>query len=56
MADQKPVKQIMRENHVPQWKIAEMIGMNESVFNRKLRYEPEGEFRNQILDAIQKLK
>lgn len=56
MEDLKPIKRIMKENHVPQWKIAEHIGMNEFVFNRKLRHEPDGNFRQQILDAIEALK
>lgn len=54
--ENKPIKQVMKENHIPQWKVAEHIGMSEFVFSRKLRREPDGNFRQQILDAIQALK
>lgn len=55
METEKPIKKIMKEHHVSQWKVAYEIGMNESVLCRKLRDEPTGEFRQRLLDAIMKL-
>ena len=53
MAEEKPIKAILRENKVRQWQIAEEIGMNESILSIKLRHEPTEELRNQILAAMQ---
>lgn len=53
MNKMKPIKQILKENHVRQWQIAEEIGINENILSIKLRHEPEGEFREQILEAMQ---
>ena len=56
MVEQKSVKQIMKENRVAQWEVAKTIGMHESVLSRKLREEPDGEFREKIIDAIKTIK
>lgn len=53
MNKMKPIKQILKENRVRQWQIAEEIGINENILSIKLRHEPEGEFREQILEAMQ---
>ena len=55
MSDAYPIKKYMKEKHVTQWKVAREIGMDESVLCRKLRTEPFGEFRQTLLNAIDKL-
>lgn len=47
------IKKLMRQRKVPQWKIARHLQMNESVFCKKLRDEPVGTFREQIMQAIE---
>lgn len=47
------IKKLMRQRKVPQWKIARLLQINESVLCRKLRDEPTGEFRRQIEQAIE---
>ena len=49
------IKKLMRQRKIPQWKIARYLQLNESVFCRKLRDEPTGEFRQQIMQAIESL-
>lgn len=38
-----------------QWQVAEAIGMNESVFSRKLRRELPQEDKQRIMEAIERL-
>lgn len=40
---------------VKQWEIAEMLGMAETSFSRKLRKEVSEDEKNRILSAIDKL-
>jgi len=56
MSEQKPIKQIIKENHLPYWKIAEVMGIHENTLIRRLRHEPYGTMRQEILEAINKLK
>jgi len=56
MSEQKPIKQIIKENHLPYWKIAEVMGIHENTLIRRLRHEPDGTMRQEILEAINKLK
>lgn len=56
MTELKPIKQVIKENHVYQWQIAEVLGIREQAFSTILRHEPDAEMRQRILDAIQQLK
>lgn len=56
MANLKPIKQVIKENHVYQWQIAEVLGIREQAFSTILRHEPDVEMRRKILDAIRQLK
>ena len=49
------VKSLFREAHVPQWKVAEYLGFNESSFCRKLRKEIDMETRMRIYEAVDTL-
>lgn len=56
MSELKPIKQVIKENHVYQWQIAEVLGIREQAFSTMLRHEPNTEMRQKILGAIQQLK
>lgn len=56
MSELKPIKQILKENHLPYWKVADVLGIHESTLIRRLRHEPDGAMRQEILDAVEKLK
>ncbi len=56
MSDLVPIKQIIRESGVRQWKIAKVIGVSESTMVKILREEPNTEMRQKILTAIEQLK
>ena len=56
MPELKPIKQVIKENHVYQWQIAEVLGIREQAFSTMLRHEPNMEMRQKILGAIQQLK
>ena len=50
------IKQTMKTNFVPQWKVADRLGISEMTLIRWLRKElPEGK-RLQIMQAIEQLK
>ncbi|KNZ41446.1 hypothetical protein [Acetobacterium bakii] len=46
----------MKKEGVRQWQVAEVLNFNESVFSRKMRKELPDEEKQQILEAIEKLK
>lgn len=56
MSTLKPIKQVIKESHVYQWQIAEVLGIREQAFSTMLRHEPDSEMRQKILDAIQQLQ
>lgn len=56
MPEQKPIKQVIKESHVYQWQIAEVLGIREQAFSTMLRHEPNADMRQKILDAIQQIK
>jgi hypothetical protein len=53
MSEQKPIKTILKENHVRHWQIAEEMGIHENQLCIKLRHEPDEKLRNEILKAMQ---
>lgn len=56
MAEQKPIKQVIKDNHVYQWQVAEVLGIREQAFSTMLRHEPGAEMRQRIIGAIRQLK
>lgn len=56
MSDLVPIKIVMRDNKVPQWKVAEYLGISEITLCRKLRHEPDMKFRAKIIEAIEHCK
>ena len=48
-----PVKQLIKQSGIRQWQIAEHIGIRETEFSKRLRHEPNEEFRAQIMQAIE---
>ncbi|MBQ9061771.1 MAG: hypothetical protein IJ121_02915 [Eubacterium sp.] len=51
-----PIKTIIRQARVRQWEISEYLGMDESLFSKKLRREPPESFRQEILQAIEAIQ
>lgn len=51
-----PVKQLIKQSGIRQWQIAEHIGIRETEFSKRLRYEPDAVFRAQILTAIEQIQ
>lgn len=49
------IRKYAKNHHISQWKIANELGYNESVFSRKLRYELPLEQQKLILSTIDKL-
>lgn len=45
-----------RENGVPLWKIAESLGMSETGFSRKMRYEMNDDDKTKVFQAIENVK
>ena len=56
MSELKPIKQILKENHLPYWKVAEVLGVHENTLIRRLRREPDEAMRQKILEAINQLQ
>lgn len=52
----KDVREEIKKSKLFQWQVAEAIGINESAFSRKLRYELPKEEKQEIFSVIQKLK
>lgn len=49
------IKAALKQNAVYQWEVAELLGIPESTFSRKLRHElPEAD-RDSVLKAIEKI-
>ena len=49
------IKAARKQNAVYQWEVAELLGIPESTFSRKLRHElPEAD-RDSVLKAIEKI-
>ena len=46
------VRAALRENNVHQWQLAEAIGMNESVFSRRMRHELPTEEQARLVTVI----
>lgn len=44
------------ENGVPLWKVAESLGMSESGFSRKMRYEMNDDDKTKVFQAIENVK
>ena len=56
MDDLVPIKKIIKENGLAYWQISEILGIHENTLTRRLRHEPDGKMRQEILEAIDKLK
>lgn len=50
------IRRTAKANGVPHWRIAEMLGMSESLFCRKLRHEMSADEKSKILDIIDQVK
>lgn len=49
------IKTALKQNAVYQWEVAELLGIPETTFSRKLRHElPEAD-RDSVLKAIEKI-
>lgn len=46
------VRKAILESGLKQWKVAELIGIRDDAFSRKLRYELPEDEQNRIIDAI----
>lgn len=44
------------ENGVPLWKVAVSLGMSESGFSRKMRYEMNDDDKTKVFQAIENVK
>lgn len=51
MANMK-VKVAILNSGLKQWQVAELIGIRDDAFSRKLRYEMPEDEQNRIIDAI----
>ena len=49
------VRMAIMKNNIPKWKIAEKLGIADTSFSRKLRYEMKEEDKKKILDVIEKI-
>lgn len=49
------VRTAIFKNNIPKWKIAKELGIADTSFSRKLRYELKEEDKKKILDVIEKL-
>lgn len=52
----KDIREEIKKSKLFQWQVAETIGINESAFSRKLRYELPKEEKQKIFSVIQSLK
>lgn len=52
----KEIKDAIKNAKVFQWEVAEFIGIHEVAFSRKMRHELPDREKQEILDAIEKLK
>lgn len=50
------LKQDFREKGIPQWKLARELGIGESTFCRRLRFELDSATKNKIYAALDKLE
>jgi len=53
--DNLTIRNLAREAHIPLWKIADALGIADSTFSRKLRYELPEEEKQRILSIIREL-
>ena len=49
------LKAIFKDRHIPQWKVAAFLGINESSFCRLLRKEVDLETKLKIYEAVDAL-
>lgn len=46
------IRMELKERHIPQWKLGELLGVSENTIYRKLRNELSIEDKQHILDVI----
>lgn len=46
------VRTALRENGIHQWQLAEAVGVNESVFSRRMRHEMQPEEQARLVTII----
>lgn len=51
MANQE-IRMELKERHIPQWKLGDLLGVSENTVNRKLRKELSTDEKQHILDVI----
>ena len=49
------IKAYAKEKKVKLWQVADALGMTDSQFSRKLRYELDSEFKETIVNIIGKI-
>lgn len=49
------IRMLVKQTSVRMWQVAEELGMQDSAFSRKLRWELPAEEKEKILQIIQKL-
>lgn len=49
------IRRLMRTNDVKQWKVAEIIGLSEGTFCRKMRRPLDEPLRAKVMEAITEL-
>lgn len=46
------IRMELKERHIPQWKLGDLLGVSENTVNRKLRKELSTDEKQHILDVI----
>ena len=49
------IRQTMQANHIPQWRVADALGVSENTLHRWLRHQLTGERKQQVTEALDKL-
>ena len=52
MTNNVEIREAIKKAHIKKWQLADMIGIADSTFSRKLRYEIQGEEKTRILNII----
>ena len=50
----KVIKQAMKKNRVPTWRLADLYGVSETTMHRRLRHELPTEEKTRLLELIEK--
>lgn len=50
------IKELLKENHIFKWEVAEVLNIPETSFSRLFRHELSKEQKTKILSAVEKIK